>query len=55
MQGSGKVDECRPKEIIFTSGATEGDSLGMSVFEMYAQKVIILLPVQLNIKLFGYL
>jgi len=30
---------CDPKEIIFTSGATEGDNLGIKgVFEMYAQK-----------------
>ena len=34
-----KLINADPKEIIFTSGATEGDNLGIKgVFEMYAQK-----------------
>ncbi len=34
-----KLIACDPKEIIFTSGATESDNLGIKgVFEMYAQK-----------------
>ena len=34
-----KLISCDPKEIIFTSGATEGDNLGIKgVFEMYASK-----------------
>ncbi|AII53318.1 IscS subfamily cysteine desulfurase [Hymenobacter sp. APR13] len=37
-QISGLIN-CDPKEIIFTSGATESDNLGIKgVFEMYAQK-----------------
>ena len=35
----GKLINCDPKEIIFTSGATESDNLGLKgVFEMYSQK-----------------
>ena len=35
----GKLINCDPKEIIFTSGATESDNLGIKgVFEMYSQK-----------------
>lgn len=34
-----KLINCDPKEIIFTSGATESDNLGIKgVFEMYSQK-----------------
>jgi cysteine desulfurase len=34
-----KLINCDPKEIIFTSGATEGDNLGIKgVFDMYASK-----------------
>ncbi|HEX8505285.1 MAG TPA: IscS subfamily cysteine desulfurase [Hymenobacter sp.] len=34
-----KLIHCDPKEIIFTSGATESDNLGIKgVFEMYSQK-----------------
>jgi cysteine desulfurase len=34
-----KLINCDPKEIIFTSGATEGDNLGIKgVFEMYSQR-----------------
>ncbi|OGX84373.1 IscS subfamily cysteine desulfurase [Hymenobacter lapidarius] len=34
-----KLISCDPKEIIFTSGATESDNLGIKgVFEMYSQK-----------------
>ncbi|SMB98196.1 cysteine desulfurase IscS [Hymenobacter roseosalivarius DSM 11622] len=35
----GQLISCDPKEIIFTSGATESDNLGIKgVFEMYSQK-----------------
>jgi cysteine desulfurase len=34
-----KLINCDPKEIIFTSGATEGDNLGIKgIFEMYSQR-----------------